>query len=216
MTDPVLWGGVVVFALGALLVAWLGRGTPDRTRLLARIATVVPASMGTWYLAMATDWAVRAGDRVVYWGRFADGVTTIPLLVLALGLLADADRTTIATGMVAGGYTMLVTLAASVTTGTAKLAWLAASLAGFGVLLWVLVVPFGRAARKHDDASPSAFGRARAFVVCLFLVYPVLWVLGDPGFALAPGDYLVPARLAVDATLKIGFGVLVLGGLWGE
>lgn len=209
--SQLLWAGVAVFALGSLLVAWLGRSATGRHRSVARIATFVPVSIGTWYLAMATGWAIRAGERVVYWGRFADGVTTIPLFVLALGLLADADRRAIATGMVAGGYTMLVTLAATVTTGTPKLAWLAASVAGFAVLLWSLLVVFPRSAREGDTADPMLFALARTFVVGLFLVYPVLWVLGEPGFALAPGAWLVPARLAVDATLKIGFGLLLFG-----
>jgi len=203
-----LWLGAAVFGLGTALVAWVGRGLTDRARTVGVVATFVPLSIGTWYLLMATGFALRAGDRLVYWGRFADGLTNLPLLVFLLALLVDADRTTTATGMAVGGYTMLATLLATVTTGTAKLAWLAVASGAFCALLWVLFAPLGRGA--HDAAARGLFGRTRLLVVGLFAVYPLLWLLGEPGLALAPGEWLVPARLAVDAALKIGVPLSVV------
>jgi bacteriorhodopsin len=175
------WMGAAGFGLGAALLAWLSREFRGR----ARMAGVI-----------------------VYWGRFADGLTNIPLFVLLLALLADADRTTTATGMAVGGYTMLATLLATVTTGTAKFAWLAVALGAFCALLWVLFGPLGRAAATADRAA--LFSRTRLLVVALFSLYPVLWLLGEPGFALAPGEWLVPARLAVDMALKIGVPLSVV------
>lgn len=203
--------GAAAFGLGTALVAWFARGFTGRARVVGVVTTFVPLSIGTWYLLMATGFALRAGDRLVYWGRFADGLTNIPLFVLLLALLADADRTTTATGMAVGGYTMLATLLATVTTGTAKLAWLAVASGSFCALLWLLFGPLGRAAAASDrPTADRLFARTRLLVVALFALYPVLWLLGEPGFALAPGDWLVPARLAVDMALKIGVPLSVV------
>jgi bacteriorhodopsin len=199
-----LWLGAAGFGLGAALVAWLARGAEGRARTLGVVATFVPLSMGTWYLLLATGFALRAGDRLVYWGRYADGVTNVPLIVLLLALLAGADRTTTATGMAVGGYSMAATLLATVTTGTAKLVWLGVATASFLALLWLLLGPFGRAAAALTLPTTDLFARTRLLVVGLFACYPVLWALGEPGFALAPGEWLVPARLLLDGALKIG------------
>ncbi|WP_299262356.1 bacteriorhodopsin [Halorientalis sp.] len=207
--DPTLVAVAAGFGAGAALVGWLGRGRAGRARTLAAVLPFLPVSIGTWYLAMATGWAVRAGDRVVHWGRFADGILAIPLLVFVLSVLADADRETTATGMAIGGYSMAVTLVATLTTGAAKLAWLGVAVGAFCALLWVLFGPLSRAARDSADAAP-AFDRARNAVVALFLLYPVVWILGAPGFALAPDLPLLPARVAIDAALKIGVPLFVL------
>jgi bacteriorhodopsin len=206
--NPTLATVAAGFGGGAALVAWRARGREGRARTVAAVLPFLPVSIGTWYLAMATGWALDAGDRVVHWGRFADGVLTIPLLVFVLALLGDADRTTTATGMALGGYSMAATLVATLTTGTTKLAWLAVAVGAFCALLWVLFGPLSRAAR--DSAAAPAFGRVRNVVVALFLLYPVVWVLGAPGFALAPTLPLLPARVALDAALKIGVPLLVL------
>jgi bacteriorhodopsin len=206
-----LWAGAAAFGVGAALVALLARGLDGYARAIGVICTFVPLSIGTWYLLMATGFALRVGDRLVYWGRFADGLTAIPLFVLLLALLADADRTTTVTGMAVGGYTMLATLLATVTTGTAKLAWLAVAVGAFCALLWVLFGPLGRAATSSEPTVAALFARTRLLVVALFSLYPVLWLLGEPGFALAPGEWLVPARLVVDAALKIGVPLSVVG-----
>lgn len=211
--DPLLAAAAAGFGGAAALVAWLGRGHEGRTRAVAAVATFIPVSMGTWYLAMATGWAVTAGGRVVYWGRFADGLTNIPLFVLLLALLAGADRTTTATGMGLGAYTMAATLAATVTTGAAKLAWLGVASGAFLALVWALFGPLGRGVDGRPGARPALFARTRLLVVGVFALYPALWVLGEPGFALAPGSWLVPARLAVDAALKVVVPLSVVAGL---
>ncbi|RXK46387.1 bacteriorhodopsin [Halorientalis pallida] len=210
--DPTLTTVAAGFGGGAALVGWRARGREGRARTVAVALSLLPVSIGTWYLAMATGWALYAGDRVVHWGRFADGVLAIPLLVFVLSLLADADRTTTATGMALGGYSMAATLAATLTTGAAKLAWLGVAVGAFCALLWVLFGPLSRSARDSADAAP-AFGRGRNVVVALFLLYPVIWVLGAPGFALAPALPLLPARVTLDAALKLGVPLLVLAWL---
>jgi bacteriorhodopsin len=206
-----LWVGVAGFALGTVAVAYRASGVDgdERTRLLAVVAVFVPLSVGTWYVAMALGWAVtRTPAGVVHWGRFADGVLTLPLVCGSLAVLAGADRVTAATAAAVAGHTMATTLAATLATGTAKLVWLGIGVGGFLALLWLLFGPVTRAA--DGTAGAARFGRVRNAVVAAMCAYPVVWVLGPEGFALAPGP-AAPAGVALDLAFKIGFGLLLAG-----
>ena len=208
-----LWAGVAGFALGTVAVGYRargvgGNGSDQRARLLSVVAVFVPLSVGTWYVAMALGAAVaRTPVGVVHWGRFADGVLTLPLVCGALAVLAGADRVTVGTTAAVAGYTMATTLAATLATGTAKLVWLGVSVGGFLALLWLLFGPVTRAARGRN-AGP--FRRIRNLVVVAMCVYPVVWAAGAEGFALAPGPAVL-AGVALDLAFKVGFGLLLAG-----
>ena len=209
-----LWAGVVGFALGTVAVGYRARGVDGnwRARLLAVVAVFVPLSVGTWYVAMALGAAVvRTPVGVVHWGRFADGVLTLPLVCGALAVLAGADRVTVGTTAAVAGYTMVTTLAATLATGVAKLVWLGVSVGGFLALLWLLFGPVTRTARGTAVPPPTgSFLRVRNLVVAAMCVYPVVWAAGPEGFALAPGT-AVPAGVALDLAFKTGFGLLLAG-----
>jgi bacteriorhodopsin len=191
-------------AVGALAVGVAGRGSTGRGRTVAAVAVGPPVSAGTWYVAMALGQAtlVRPAG-VVAWGRYADGVVTIPLLVALLGLLAGADRRAVAVTAAVGAYTMATTLAATLSTGTAALVWLGVSVGGFCALLALV---FGPLTPDPDRRTR----RLRAFVVVLWLGYPVLWALGPEGFALATTLPTGAAAVVLDLLVKPGAGLLAV------
>lgn len=210
--------GLVGMGLGALAAGVRGRGRSD---WLPLVALALPLSSGTWYLAAALGQAVvvrPAGP--VYWGRYADGVVTLPLLVVGLGLVAGADRRTLAAGAGLAAWTMATTLAATLSTGAGTVAWLVPAVGGFLALLWVVAGPLtpgaggrmdaGGATDAAEPASPRSVRRLRAYVVGLWLVYPVLWALGPAGLALAPALPLAWPGVALDLLLKPGTGLLLL------
>ncbi|MFB6281677.1 MAG: bacteriorhodopsin [Haloferacaceae archaeon] len=223
--------GLLGMALGALAVGLRGRG---RAGWLPLVALALPLSSGTWYLAAALDQAVLvrpAGP--VYWGRYADGVVTLPLLVVGLGLAAGADRRALVAGAGLAAWTMATTLAATLSTGVATVAWLVPSVGGFVALVWVVFGPLVRGAgeraggpesgpagdRRPGPTPPAStpalaprrsVRRLRAYVVGLWLLYPVLWALGPAGFALAPDLPLAWPGVALDLLLKPGTGLLLL------
>lgn len=211
--------GLVGMGLGALAVGVRGRGRDD---WLPVVALALPLSSGTWYLAAALGQAVvvrPAGP--VYWGRYADGVVTLPLLIVGLGLVAGADRRTIATGAGLAAWTMVTTLAATLSTGVGTVAWLVPSVGGFLALVWVVAGPLTPSADGRADAAdapgtvpPRTVRRLRAYVVGLWLLYPVLWALGPAGFALAPALPLAWPGVALDLLLKPGtaLGLLAATG----
>ena len=204
MRVVLFWIGAVAMAVGALAVGLAGRETTGRARTVAAVAVGPPVSAGTWYVAMALGQAtfVRPAG-VVAWGRYADGVVTIPLLVALLGLLADADRRVTRLGMAVGAYTMATTLAATLSTGTARVVWLAVSVGGFCALLAVVFGPL-------TPAPDRSTRRVRAALVALWLGYPALWLLGPDGVALAPELPTGPAGLVLDLLVKPGVGLLAV------
>jgi bacteriorhodopsin len=194
--------GLLVTAAGALAVGWRARG---RDGWLPLVALALPLSSATWYLAAALGQAVLlrpAGP--VYWSRYADGVVTLPLLAVGLGLLAGADRRALATAAALAAWTMATTLAATLSPGAGRLVWLAPSVGGFAALLWVVFGALTPAAGRRVRA-------VRAYVVGLWLCYPLLWALGPAGLALAPWPPLVWVGVALDALLKPGTALLLLG-----
>ena len=198
------WAGAVAMAAGALAVGLAGRGTTGRARTVATVAVGPSVSAGTWYVAMALGQAtlVRPAG-VVAWGRYADGIVAVPLLVALLGLLAGADRRTLALAMAVGAYTMATTLAATLSTGGAALVWLAVSVGGFCALLALVFGPL------VPDPDPSV-RRLRATLVALWLGYPVLWLLGPEGLALAPTLPTGAVAVGLDLLLKPGVGLLAV------
>ncbi len=201
---PTLWVGAAAMAVGALAVGLAGRGATGRARTVAAVAVGPPVSAGTWYVAMALGQATLTRPAgVVAWGRYADGVVTIPLLVVVLGLLGGASRRATLLGAAVGAYTMATTLAATVSVGSAKVVWLAVSVGGFCALLAVV---FGPLTPDPDGATR----RLRAYVVVLWLVYPTLWLLGPDGFALASGLPTGVAAVVLDLLVKPGTGLLAV------
>jgi bacteriorhodopsin len=191
-------------AIGALAVGVAGRETTGRARTVATVAAGPPVSAGTWYVAMALGQAtlVRPAG-VVAWGRYADGIVTIPLLVALLGMLAGADRRALVLSMAVGAYTMATTLVATLSAGSAALVWLAVSVGGFTALLALVFGPL----TPTPDRSTR---RLRACVVVLWLGYPVLWSLGPEGLALAPGLPIAPVAVVLDLLVKPGVGLLAI------
>jgi bacteriorhodopsin len=199
-----LWLGALAMAAGALAVGVAGRGATGRARTVAAVAVGPPVSAGTWYVAMALGQAVVVRPAgVVAWGRYADGVVTIPLLVALLGLLADADRRATALTMAVGAYTMATTLAATLSTGEAKLVWLAVSVGGFTALLALVFGPLTPAPDRQTR-------RLRGYLVVLWLGYPVLWLLGPEGVALAPALPTGALAVGLDLLVKPGAGLLAV------
>lgn len=199
-----LWVGAVAMAVGALAVGLAGRGTTGRARTVAAVAVGPSVSAGTWYVAMALGQATLVRPTgVVAWGRYADGVVTIPLLVALLGLLAGADRRATTLAMAVGAYTMATTLAATLSTGGAKLVWLAVSVGGFAALLALVFGPL-------TPAPDRGVRRLRGYLVALWLGYPLLWLLGPAGLALAPEVPTGALAVGLDLLVKPGAGLLAV------
>lgn len=205
MTRP-LSVGLAGLLLGALAVAVLGRHTEaPLDRWLCGVGP--PVSAACWYglgLAGLATTTTAAGP--VFWGRYADGIVTIPLLTVGLGLLAGADRAARLRAALVAAASMAATLAATLLEGVAALA-----ATGLAVLLFLglLGSVYGPLA-PPPVASAAGVRRVRSVLVGLWLAYPVVWVLEPAGFALASDPALAWVAVALDLALKVGGGALLV------
>ncbi len=213
-----LWIGTIGMTLGTLYFIGRGRGVRDQKMqefyIITTFITTIAAAM---YFAMATGFGVTevmVGDEAltIYWARYADWLFTTPLLLLDLALLAGANRNTIAT-LIGLDIFMIGTgaIAAFAATPGTRIAWWGISTGALLVLLYVLVGTLSANARSQSPEVASLFGRLRNLVIVLWLLYPVVWILGTEGtFGILPLYWETAAFMVLDLSAKVGFGVVLL------
>jgi bacteriorhodopsin len=157
---------------------------------------------------------VTVGDEVleIYWARYADWVFTTPLLLFDLALLAGANRNTIAT-LVGLDVFMIVTggIAAFEPNAEYRILWWGISTGALLVLLYVLVGTLSEQARRKSAEVSQLFGQLRNLIIVLWLLYPVVWILGTEGtIGVLPLYWETAAFMVLDLSAKVGFGFVLL------
>ena len=219
-----LWLGTAGMFLGMVYFIVRGWGQEDERRQKFYIATIFICAIAfSNYLAMALGYGLTevtvAGETLpIYWARYTDWLFTTPLLLYDLGLLAGADRNTIAT-LVGLDVLMIGTGAVATLTGTgtdivgveaARIVWWAVSTAFLLVLLYVL---FGRLTSRAQGLSGDArdtFSTLRNMILVLWLVYPVWWLVGTEGVGVIGLGIETAGFMVLDLTAKVGFGLVLL------
>jgi halorhodopsin len=218
-----LWANVALAGLSILLFVYMGRNvTGERARLIWGATLFIPLVSLSSYLALASGLTVGfvqmpaghplAGEEVMsQWGRYLTWTLSTPMILLALGLLADVDRGSLFT-VVAADIAMCVTgLAAALTTSSVLFRWafFAVSSAFFLVVLYALVVEWPRSAA--EAGTSDIFQTLRILTVVLWLGYPIIWAVGVEGLALVQSVGLTSwGYSALDVLAKYVFAFLLL------
>ena len=203
-------------ALGTLAFVAMGSGETDErkqeffiiTTFIAGIASVAYFSMFQGFGVISVELANGTTLERIYWARYADWLFTTPLLLLDLGLLAGADRNTLATlvGLDAG---MIVT--GLVSPGATRIAWWGISCGFFVVLLYYLVSTLSNLAAQQSGDVASLFSTLRNLVIVLWTAYPIVWIIGTEGTLNIVGLGVETVLFMVlDLTAKVGFGFILL------
>jgi halorhodopsin len=218
-----LWANVALAGLSIVLFVYMGRNvTDDRARLIWGATLLIPLVSISSYLGLLSGLTVGfiempaghalAGEEVMsQWGRYLTWALSTPMILLALGLLADVDRGSLFT-VIAADIAMCVTgLAAALVTSSYLFRWAfyAVSCAFFLVVLYALLAewPAAAAAAGTDDI----FGTLRVLTVVLWLGYPIIWALGVEGLAVVPSVGITSwGYSALDVLAKYVFAFLLL------
>jgi halorhodopsin len=198
--DPLLssslWVNVALAGLSILLFVYMGRNvTSERARLIWGATLLIPLVSISSYLALLSGLTVGfiempaghalAGEEVMsQWGRYLTWTLSTPMILLALGLVADVDTGSLFT-VIAADIAMCVTgLAAALTTSSYLFRWAfyAVSCTFFVVVLYALLTEW--AASATAAGTGEIFGTLRALTVVLWLGYPLVWAVGVEGLAL--------------------------------
>ncbi|MFC6976365.1 bacteriorhodopsin [Halomicroarcula sp. GCM10025709] len=218
-----LWVNIALAGLSILLFVYMGRGvTSDRARFIWGATLLIPLVSISSYLGLASGLTVGfiempaghalAGQEVMsQWGRYLTWALSTPMILLALGLLADVDRSSLFT-VIAADIGMCVTgLAAALVTSSYLFRWLfyVVSCTFFVVVLYALLVEWSAAAEAAG--TDEIFGTLRVLTVVLWLGYPIIWALGVEGLAVVQSVGLTSwGYSALDILAKYVFAFLLL------
>jgi halorhodopsin len=191
-----LWVNIALAGVSILLFVYMGRNiTGGRARLIWGATLMIPLVSISSYLGLASGLTVGfiempaehalGGQEVMsQWGRYLTWALSTPMILLALGLLADVDRGSLFT-VIAADIGMCVTgLAAALVTSSYLFRWAFyfVSCAFFVVVLYALLTEWSTAA--SEAGAGEIFGTLRVLTVVLWLGYPIVWALGVEGLAL--------------------------------
>jgi halorhodopsin len=218
-----LWVNVAMAGLSVVLFVYMGRNvTSKRARLVWGATLMIPLVSLSSYLALLSGLTVGfvempaghalAGEEVMsQWGRYLTWTLSTPMILLALGLLADVDVGSLFT-VVAADVAMCVTgLAAALTTSSYLFRWAfyGVSCAFFVVVLYALLTEW--AASASAAGTGEIFGTLRALTVVLWLGYPIVWAVGLEGLALVQSVGLTSWGYSLlDVFAKYVFSFLLL------
>lgn len=218
-----LWVNIALAGLATLLFVYMGRNVQSsRSRLIFGATIMIPLVSLSSYLGLVSGLTVGllempaghalAGEEVLsQWGRYLTWALSTPMILLALGLLADADIPDI-TIVIAADVGMCITgLAAALVTSSYALRWAfyAVSCAFFFVVLYALLTEWPADAKAAGTGE--IFGTLRALTVVLWLGYPIVWALGVEGLALVESVGLASwAYSVLDIGAKYIFAFLLL------
>jgi halorhodopsin len=218
-----LWVNIALAGLSILLFVYMGRNvTGERARLIWVATLLIPlvsissylgllSGLTTGFIQMPSGHAL-AGEQVMsQWGRYLTWTLSTPMILLALGLLADVDRGSLF-AVITADIAMCVTgLAAALVTSSLLFRWLFyfVSCAFFLVVLYALVAEWPKAAA--EAGTGEIFSTLRVLTIVLWLGYPIIWALGVEGLALIQSVGVTSwGYSALDILAKYVFAFLLL------
>ena len=225
MVSTWLWIGVVGMAAGLVLILILGRTVATERKHHVVVSSLVLAIASLAYFAMANGQGTFIVDgRVVYYARYIDWVFTTPLLLIGLMTVAmprlqspeqARDRNALLGTVIGADVLMIVTGAIGAITvdTTVKYLWYAFGCIAFLVVLYQILIPIRAAARGRGTEHARLYDRLLWVLIVLWFVYPIVWVLGTEGSQVIGLSAEVGIFAIVDILAKVGFGLLLVGGV---
>jgi halorhodopsin len=218
-----LWVNIALAGLSILLFVYMGRNIEaGRARLIWGATLMIPLVSISSYLGLVSGLTVGfiempaghalAGEEVMsQWGRYLTWALSTPMILLALGKLADVDDGSLFT-VIAADVGMCVTgLAAALVTSSLAVRWAfyVISCAFFLVVLYALLTEWPVAAA--EAGTDDIFGTLRVLTVVLWLGYPIIWALGVEGLAVVQSVGVTSwGYSALDVLAKYVFAFLLL------
>jgi halorhodopsin len=218
-----LWANIALAGISILVFLYMGRTvTSTRAKVIWGATLMIPLVSISSYLGLASGLTMGftempsghalGGQEVLsQWGRYLTWALSTPMILLALGHLADVDRGSLF-AVIAADVAMCVTglAAALVTSGVLyRWAFYAISCAFFAVVLYALLVEWPASAAAAGTGE--IFGTLRALTVVLWLGYPIVWALGVEGLAVVQSVGVTSwAYSALDIFAKYVFSFLLL------
>ena len=208
----VLWIGAFAMILGTLVYLWLGRNVAVYEQNFFIMAISITVIAATAYLAMAFGMGRIAvnGEEIVV-ARYLDWILTTPLILTLLGVLANANRSLIATLIGVNLYMIVVGFLGAIADSLfVTLVWWALGVVAYLVLLYLLLGVLSDAVEEMPDDVSGMFVVLRNLTVVIWSIYPVVWILGGNAFGVLPVLFEQSGFVLLDILAKVVFGYVLL------
>ncbi len=191
-------------------------------------STVITFWAALWYIVMASGSGISlvtgtGGEtRLFYYARYIDWTLTTPLLLLGLAWIALGGRLSRAPGLAAGivvaDVVMILTGVAGGATGSNfKWFWFVISTIAFLIVLGLLWGPLRAQMNRYEpEGGPRLFYTLAGMLTVLWVLYPIVWIVGTEGVGAVPASVEVFFYAVLDILAKIAFGAMLLGGIRGQ
>ena len=207
--------GTAGMALGTLALAWgyTQLSEDHQPAFLELIAVTAIATVAYGLMALDIGALVSARGATLYVPRYIDWLLTTPLHVIYLGWLAGADRRTVGIMATLQAATIVFGFAGGMVAAPLNLLLFAIGSVVFGAVVWLLFSEVADAAAERSDQRLALYRTLRNFVIVLWLIYPVIWLLGQTGFGLMDTETTSLVVTYIDVVAKVGFGLIAFSGL---
>ncbi|QSG12859.1 Bacteriorhodopsin [Halapricum desulfuricans] len=207
--------GTVGMAAGTIGLAagYTRLSDPHRIPFLDLVAVTAIATVAYGLMALDLGAVTSARGATLYVPRYVDWLLTTPLHIVYVGWLAGADRSTLAKLAALQASTIVLGFAGGMVAAPLNLALFAAGAVVFGVLIYLLYTDISELAHERDDMTLALYRTLRNFVVVLWLVYPVIWLLGGPGIGFMDTETASLVVTYIDVVAKVGFGLIAYSTL---
>ena len=222
MTKFWLWLGFAGMIAGTLAILSFWRRFKEEDRFHVVIGLMVTTIAAAAYYAMASGQAVVTfGEHTVYFGRYIDWLFTTPLLLLSLLTIAlpsisesrqSRQRLGLIGAVLFADIAMIVTGAiANFSTRTQDIVvWYVASCLWFAIVIWFMYGEVRRYASEHNKKSVAVYSKLLGILTAIWIWYPVVWLLGNSGYAVVSASTEAAIYAVLDVTAKAVFGTITL------
>jgi len=214
MVDITLWFtlGTIGMVLGTGLLAYGLSLVPDENRRPFLLVVGVPGIAAVAYGVMALGYGglETAKGTTVFVPRYVDWLLTTPVHVVFIGLIVGASTKLLARVALLQALTIVFGFVGATVAAPLNWAFYLAGSVTFGVVVYHFYRDFEALSAEQTDGIEALFRKLRSFVVVLWLVYPVIWVVGVAGVGLMDVETTALVVSYIDVVAKVGFGLIAL------
>ncbi|MFC0267600.1 bacteriorhodopsin [Kushneria aurantia] len=177
------------------------------------------AAMSIVFIAFANYFAMALGQghvnfngETVFFARYTDWVLTTPILLVSLAMMATRElariRTLLFSLVVADVYMIVTGLVGNLSSSPHNYYWWIISMVAFIAVLGMIWGPLRTEAARGPDRA--GFDKLAKMLTILWLIYPLVWLIGTSGFGWLSYGVESWFYLILDVTAKVGFGYVAL------
>jgi len=212
------WLIIGVLGMGLATAYFIYRGTQVQGgQYFYWITAAITGFAFVSYLAMATGAGSTILDdgRQFYYFRYIDWLITTPLLLLDLALLALASpgrNVGLIASLIGLDIVMILTglASGSSTSDFGATVWFIISSVALSGVLYLLWTRLFAAVRTRSQGIAATFNRVAVLTIVLWVLYPIVFLLGTEGFGGVDQGFEIFLFLILDLLAKVGFGFLLL------